>query len=207
MKNSIEINKVYQTKEYGIFKHIKGNRDIDERNLRSLIHSMKERPLDIPIIINENGEIIDGQHRLESFQALNLPVPYIKVDGYSIDDVQRANMTGKRWNINDKMNLFISKGTESYKSIESINKEYDIPILSIINIYAKASGISFKEMKYLFEKGKFNNGAQKSVDLFIMQLMNFKKYTCVKRNSFISAFLELHFIKEPFKYDHSIIED
>lgn len=204
-ENLNEVNKVFETTNYDMFSRIKGNRLIDESNLRKIKYSIKEKNLDIPIIINEKGQIIDGQHRLEVWKDLRLPVKFIVNEGYSLEDVQRANMTGKQWSINDKLNLYIAQDLKSYENILEIKDKYKIPVMSILNIYAKASGIPLSEMKYLFEHGRFNSSAQEYVDVFIKQLHDFSDYVNIRKNSFITAFLELSFIKEPFKYDHFIM--
>ena len=75
---------IYKTKEYDKFKNIKGNRRLNARNYIKLMRSMSEEQLIIPIICNENYEIIDGQHRYNSAKELGLDLYYFIVPGYGI---------------------------------------------------------------------------------------------------------------------------
>lgn len=53
------------TTSYGLFKKHPLNREIDEQNLNKIIQSIKHQNLlNIqPILVNENYEVVDGQHR------------------------------------------------------------------------------------------------------------------------------------------------
>ena len=64
MKQNIEMCcSVFKTFDYGLFKNIKGNRELNPKNYKKILHSMGNKQLEIPIIVNEKYEIIDGQHR------------------------------------------------------------------------------------------------------------------------------------------------
>ena len=65
-------NKILVTKDYHKFSFLKGNRAINIRHLNNLITSIKEKDLKMPIIVNEELGVLDGQHRLKAYQTLNL---------------------------------------------------------------------------------------------------------------------------------------
>ena len=57
---------------------------------------MTEKLLMCPIIVNENYEIIDGQHRYSASKELGLPIRYIVGEGYgSAGGIERT--CGKRF--------------------------------------------------------------------------------------------------------------
>lgn len=57
---SIEmIGNIFKTKDYDMFKWVKGNRKPNKKNYSKLVKSMKEEQLIIPICVNEKFEIID----------------------------------------------------------------------------------------------------------------------------------------------------
>ena len=70
--------KVETTKDYNKFLHIIGNREINKSNLKRLKESIREIGLQVPILVNENRAVVDGQHRLQALRELNLPVTYIQ---------------------------------------------------------------------------------------------------------------------------------
>lgn len=51
---------IYLTKNYSMFKKIKGNRELDPLNLKRIIRSMKQEHLFTVVTINEFNEVIDG---------------------------------------------------------------------------------------------------------------------------------------------------
>lgn len=68
---------VGETRDYSRFKIILGNRDLTEKNIRSKQECIAKRGLMVPIIVNTNFEIIDGQNRFVALQRLGLPVHFI----------------------------------------------------------------------------------------------------------------------------------
>jgi hypothetical protein len=94
------------TKDYSIFKFLKENRMINDRNKKKIMRSIvvNGNLLSI-VIINEKGEIIDGQHRVKIKMELEMHLPieqrtgiyYIVCKGYGIKQVQTYNDAQKRW--------------------------------------------------------------------------------------------------------------
>jgi hypothetical protein len=74
---------IQKTEDYNLFKRIVGNRTINKAQVRRLYDSYSIKPWLIqycPIIINDNNEVIDGQHRLEAIKRLKIPVYYLQVE-------------------------------------------------------------------------------------------------------------------------------
>ena len=66
------------TTDYSIFLHVIGNREINKSNVNRLKESINEIGLQVPILVNENKAVVDGQHRLQALKELNLPVTYVQ---------------------------------------------------------------------------------------------------------------------------------
>ena len=98
---------IYVTKDYDSIKHISGNRAINPNNVEKIKQSMSEKQLIVAAVVNENMEIIDGQHRHEACRQLGLPFYYYIVDGYQLADVQRMNTNMKNWTLNDFMDTYL----------------------------------------------------------------------------------------------------
>jgi hypothetical protein len=98
---------VQTTKDYYLFTPIDGNRNKNLLHLNRLKKSINENYLFTVIIVNENYQIIDGQHRFDVIKELNLPLHYIVCVGYGLKEVHILNQISKTWNADDylKYNL------------------------------------------------------------------------------------------------------
>jgi len=102
VQNNKEVNKVYKTNDYSLFKKINGNRAVNKLHLNRLIESIKNHDLThaVPIVVNKKYEIIDGQHRFDACSTLLKPIYYIIVDG-ALKEVQILNQNTKNWKSED----------------------------------------------------------------------------------------------------------
>lgn len=114
MQNDEIAYQVYKTYDYSKFKTLKGNREISKANLGKLLRSFDSRTLITIIIVNKNLEIIDGQHRFETCKIRRLPVYYIIVSDYGLEEVQIYNSTMKKWGKRDYMDSYAEVGIKSY---------------------------------------------------------------------------------------------
>ena len=65
-------NVVFETANHQLFSEkLKGNRPITEKVKKRIKNSIKRHGQIAPIIVNENGEILDGQHRLSAIIDLS----------------------------------------------------------------------------------------------------------------------------------------
>ena len=88
------LSQVYKTEDYFLFKPIDGNRNKNLLHINRLKKSMESNYLFTVIIVNENYEIIDGQHRFEVIKELKLPLYYIVCNGYGLNEVHILNAKG-----------------------------------------------------------------------------------------------------------------
>lgn len=104
--------KLSTTTDPSIFKKLDGNRIINKPQLKKLVALYKIDPeftYRSPIIVNENMEIIDGQHRVEAADNLiksedfegNITLYYIVRDGLTLKDAQKINSGAKVWGPKD----------------------------------------------------------------------------------------------------------
>lgn len=129
-KSTEEVNKVYKTNDLSIFNQIKGNRPPNPQHIRRLSSSIKEYGiLQNPIIVNENMDVIDGQHRLLAAKEANSGVFYIIVKGYKLDEVHVLNLNQKNWTKKDFLDGYAEMGIESYVKLRNFtrkNNEFNI---------------------------------------------------------------------------------
>ena len=80
----IKQDQIYTTSDYQEFIFFDGN--ASKCNVSKIIDSIKKYGLINPIVVNQNKEIIDGQHRFESCKALKLPIEHF------VKDVKKTNL-------------------------------------------------------------------------------------------------------------------
>jgi hypothetical protein len=122
----IRENVVDVTRNYDLFKFLKGNRPVDEKHVRKLVQSMQQEYLQRPIDVNENYEIIDGQHRFTAIKELNLPLFYVVRKGWTMKQVQVANSNTKAWSVLDVIESQSRLGNIEYQVIKMFSKKHQI---------------------------------------------------------------------------------
>lgn len=105
---------VQQTKDYSKFRTLDGNRSVNPLHLKRLKDSISSKYLFTIITVNDKFEIIDGQHRFNVCKELNLPINYVVVNGYGLNEVQILNANAKTWNVTDYLNGYCNLGLPEY---------------------------------------------------------------------------------------------
>lgn len=118
------VTQVFETTNYSKFKFLSGNRPLKRHHLNRLKASFEIRDLQVPIVVNENFEIVDGQHRYEVQKELGLPVVYIKKSGFGLKEVHTLNTSRRNWGIKDFMNSYADLGMEEYVEYREFWKKY-----------------------------------------------------------------------------------
>ena len=94
---------IQETRNYGLFDFVKGNRDINRSHVNRLKDKIKRRDLkEIPILVlskNKQGKypIFDGQHRFAARSELNKPIRFIVTEKLKADDISIANTDNSNW--------------------------------------------------------------------------------------------------------------
>ena len=118
------INQVYETYDYSIFKQLTGNRSYNMPNIRRLKDSFAKKQIENPIIVNENFEVIDGQHRLKTCTELGLPVHFIICNNLGLQEVQMLNSNMSNWKREDYLNSYCNMGLEPYLQFRDFMEDY-----------------------------------------------------------------------------------
>lgn len=119
-----KVGQVYETTNYDQFKTLSGNRPANTLHIKRLIASMSEEYLLSPILVNGDYSIIDGQHRFEAAKFLDLPIRFIKVGGYGLEQVQRLNSNMSNWSHEDFMNGYCELGMDEYVTYRDFKKRH-----------------------------------------------------------------------------------
>lgn len=134
--SSTILTEIYATTNYSMFGFIGGNRNLDNSNLNKIKQSISKKYIKtnaVICILDEFDEkhplkIVDGQHRFEACQSLNVPVSYV-IDGELtlasiLNDITLLNTASKEWDVSDFMRSEAQKGNQNYILYSSIYGMY-----------------------------------------------------------------------------------
>lgn len=186
---------VYPTHDYFLFKPIEGNRGINQLHLSRLKKSIEKDYLFTIIIVNENYEIIDGQHRFIILKELNLPLNYIICDGYGLNEVHILNQNSKTWGVDDYVNGYCNMKKQAYIDYKWFKLKYGFGHNECMAMLTGNESNGGTTMNY-FKLGEFKitnmRGACETAEM--LQLVG-EVYDGFQRRSFVYAILSL--IKKP----------
>lgn len=119
------------TTDYEVFKHLLGNRQLDYAHVDRLRRAMEANPQWFaarPILVNENFEVIDGQHRIEAAILAHQPVYYTVFSGLTLESARAMNTRQKQWAIMDWARSYADSGIEDY--VKFLTCKEDHPLLN-----------------------------------------------------------------------------
>jgi len=120
------VNTVYKTTNYDMFGYFEGNRETNESHIKNLMESFAEKQLSVPIVVDEEFRVGDGQNRLEACRRLGVLVYYIIIPGMTLQDVKRLNSNTKSWSWKQHMDSFCDLGYEDYKTYRDFFNSYEL---------------------------------------------------------------------------------
>lgn len=144
--------KIQTTTNYRQFKEIKGNRTLNASHVKKLAQYLKiENFLPVnPIIVNENGEVIDGQHRLAAAKLIGAEVSFVVREGARLPEVILLNSVNKTWGLQDYLRSHIERGNATYQIIADFCKTYNLSVALGLEILGDHIGSTtgFKDGKF-----------------------------------------------------------
>jgi hypothetical protein len=185
-------NQVHTTTDYFMFKPIDGNRNKNLLHIKRLQNSMTENYLFTIITVNENYEIIDGQHRFEVIKELKLPLNYVICKGYGLNEVHILNQNSKTWNSDDYLTGYCKLENQDYIKYKVFKDKYNLAhnicIALLSGFSSNTSGSGIKE----FYDGEFKIKTWNEAIVFAENLKTIGLiYKGYKREKFIFALLRL----------------
>ena len=170
-------NKFFETKDYSMFKKIRGNRPVDESHVKQLKKLIAEKDLMDPIRVNQNKEVVDGQHTLQARKELGLPVPYIIINSDDPLDVARLNQRRKNWSMDHFLGHHCARGKMDYKICKSKMQQFGLPVSETMILLLKITS-RWRLITEQFKQGDFKipAGGIQNCDRIGNQLMYLKKY-------------------------------
>lgn len=134
---------VKETLNYDEFKTCDWNRGVSKTALKKLDTSVKKNGwLKHPILVNENMEIIDGQHRYLYAKEHDLPVYYMVISGLGVTDCVTMNNSRTSWTLVDYIKYYAKLGNKSYIALEELLKKYPYLTPSILANILRGTNLS-----------------------------------------------------------------
>lgn len=199
--------KIYESYDYGRFKILKGNREIDPLKIAKIVNDI-ESGINIleyaPIIVNEKMEIIDGQHRYYVSKKLKQKVYYTIMLEANLSTVPLINSKSSKWRSIDFLNSYVDLKKESYGDLKVFLSKYpkiNLPVA--ISLYHKGRAESDKEVIELFQTGDLKNTHRDTAYKFAYLLKELEPYML---NPFSRRmFIAITSVYENGKYDHDLM--
>lgn len=127
---------VFKTQDYNKFNSIKVNRNINNVHVNKIMKSIQKDNLlhANPILVNQWGQVIDGQHRLSAAINLKLEVYFLIVPNLGNRALNILNSCQKNWSSQDFLQAHIADPTRSkdaktgYITIEQLSKAYEVSL-------------------------------------------------------------------------------
>lgn len=142
------------TTDYKLFKFLDMNRlgGVDEKHVDKLAERIKEKNLlpYNPILVTEDMEILQGQHRLKAAEKLGVPIYYQIAEGVAVKDMLTLN-TSKPWRKQDILNFYCKLHYPEYLKLNKFIKDHSIPTGLAITL---AIGLT-EESNEAFHRGEF----------------------------------------------------
>lgn len=150
---------IKKTKDYAMFKLHLLNRPTGESKYKKLSASIGELDLTDcrPVLINQEGVIIDGQHTMKACELLGLPVYYVQKT-LTEDETIRAmillNTLQSTWSMSDYVDHYAHQGIDSYKKCQLIREEYGFTVSASASIVTNKSSSESRQLR----NGKLKEG-------------------------------------------------
>jgi disulfide oxidoreductase YuzD len=197
---SKQITRVLYEKNYTKFTLFDNNREINETHVADLIASMKKSGQLMPVVVTQNMEVVDGQHRLKACEKLGVPVSYVVNYAGSSKQIAVMNNTQKGWKNRDFLKHFSHRSHHNcseYKKVQKFFEEYKLPFTVGIALLADRSP-NMENTKRRGPLPSFRDGTFKITNLdkakqIAERLIKFKSFvpSLVKKVKFIVAFIRI----------------
>jgi len=202
---------VKDTKEYSKFKILEGNRVTDDNHIKRLQRLMLTSgnlTQQFPVVINQNWEVIDGQHRIKALEQLGWPVFYIVKEDLNLQDVRAINIGHRNWTWKDYAISFAELGNKNYERLLALHEEFGTAFHTLMQ-YTSLShersithnkGVTTSSLGYRMGEFKLDEEQYNSSRVLLAQLEEAMEVSGIKYRQFQSA---MYWIMTEPSYDHA----
>lgn len=129
MTTKVQDATMFKTKEYGAFKLLNYNRKVDASRVNKIAASIAKHGFILPILVDREMNVVDGQHRLAAAQKANSEVVYIMYDtprDYLPILVSNMNSLSKNWKIREYYQMWAELGYESFVWVADLVQMFNL---------------------------------------------------------------------------------
>lgn len=193
---------VKSTNSYGQFKIVNSNREVNATHVKKLKRAIASKNMLRlnPIVVNDNMEVIDGQHRLAAAKQLGLPIYYIQEKSVDRNDIANLNTNKKNWNIMDYVNFYAVEKYPDYVSFCKLCNEHPNFKTTWLQILCTSNG---KRKTPNLKEGQIDISNIDTARTWIKYFEDWASYIpTVYSTRFIEGAIEFF---KTVEYDHEII--
>jgi hypothetical protein len=199
---------IKQTNDLSIFKIRDDNRKngINEHHVNVIIGKITERNLLSinPILVNNNMEVLNGQHRLEAAKRLGIPIYYIIMNESNPKDIIHLNFS-KSWESGDYLHFYCQNNYQEYIKLKEFIYKNRVTLKFALSV-TQGKGIKkhqeFKDGKYIFP-GDF---PEKIIENMHLTIDLIKKLNGISASHFTSSLKFQEAILVVLKHDDLVFE-
>lgn len=200
------MNQVFQTKTYEMFKFREDNRQVKNRHVSKLTEKMLSKGWikGSYVVINEKGEIIDGQHRILAAMKANVPINYIVERGAGFDEIRGNNQDKKNWGLSDHISGFVKDNNPNYIILDEFTKKF--PDFRVTEALMFLTNSSNAVERSVFESGNFKVKNKEIGEKWASQVIGLKQQfpRGYNKSIFVRAILKLLSKKKEFNFDEFV---
>ncbi len=189
------MEQVEKTNEYSKFKYLTGNRPLNRSHLKKLKTSIEtNNHLNLhPIIVNQNFEVIDGQHRLECARQLGVEVFYIKSDQIKDEHLIDCNVNQKGFECENYIEFFAVKDKKpEYIQLRDMMKVSGLKPKALLTLIL---GVVSTNILEFLKTGKFKFPSTEDPKKIMDFYADFSTYAKDKRLKPLSMFSNHNFTR------------
>lgn len=199
--------KIFFTTDYGRFKFLKGNRDINESKVNKIKEVIKQG-VDVlkyaPIIVNEAMEIIDGQHRFTVSMQLRTNVYYVIHKEANLSIVPTINSNHTKWRNVDFFYSYLDLKKPDYLKLQDYLDQYPRVGLNTAIKMLHSGTPNDSQAVEDFRDGKLNCAHEQKTRMLTELLKDLELFT---DNPYSSRFfLVMMQLNGNGKYDHEFMK-
>ena len=186
---------VFITEDLDRFELMRGNRPPNPQHVEHLAKNIEKfGMLCNPILVNEDMQVIDGQHRLLAAKKIGVSIYYIIVKGYNLEQVKALNLKQKNWSQIDFLNSYADMGIESYIYLRQFMERH---IYFDIRTALTLVGAEYIKSNH-FKQGNIKIGDTHTAEIYAEYLKTLKQYHRLNRK-FCIVMIQM-FKKENFVF-------
>jgi len=201
--NGKRVAEVLETKYYTIFKFRNDNRVIKPNHVKYLVKKMTEKGWlkTSTVVINGNGDVIDGQHRVKAAIEVGIPIRFRVERGAGIDEITEMNTGQRNWSPFDHLHKFVARGNDNYIKFDNFIKEF--PTFKITECAMFLNNSNSSVDRRVFEEGRWVCKSVNIARTWANNVLSLKPYfeKYYNKSIFVRAVIKIMSNKKEFVFE------